>query len=190
MSARTEAKAATRDRIAHATLPLLLNWAYEEVTLESIAEAAGVSHQTVLNHYGSKEGAALAAIELLREQTDHVRQQARGGDVASVVAALMTQYERFGDANVRWAMAGERLGRLGSLVRAARRAHHDWLQRVLANRLPASANERRRTVNALHAVTDVYTWKLLRRDLSLGRAETERTMATMVEALLEPEDTQ
>ena len=39
-------------------------------------------------------------------------------------------------------------------------------------------------VNALHAATDVYTWKLLRRDLGLARAETERTIVQLVEGVL------
>ena len=43
---------------------------------------------------------------------------------------------------------------------------------------------RRRVVNALHAATDVYTWKLLRRDLGVTRAETERTMVRLVDGTL------
>jgi hypothetical protein len=40
-------------------------------------------------------------------------------------------------------------------------------------------------VHALHAATDVYTWKLLRRDLRLTRAETERIIADLVVGVLE-----
>jgi hypothetical protein len=36
----------------------------------------------------------------------------------------------------------------------------------------------------LHAATDVYTWKLLRRDLNLNRAETERTLIELAEGVL------
>jgi hypothetical protein len=35
----------------------------------------------------------------------------------------------------------------------------------------------------LVAITDVYTWKLLRRDLGLSRAETERTLSELIMAL-------
>ncbi len=47
---------ATRGRILRAGSELLLARAYDEVTLVAIAHAAGVSHQTVLNHFGSRRG--------------------------------------------------------------------------------------------------------------------------------------
>ena len=37
---------------------------------------------------------------------------------------------------------------------------------------------------AVDAATDVYTWKLLRRDLALGRQETERTIVGLVTGVL------
>ena len=45
---------------------LFLEHAFEDVTLAAIAAAAGVSHQTVLNHFSSKEGVVLAVAEELR----------------------------------------------------------------------------------------------------------------------------
>ena len=39
-------------------------------------------------------------------------------------------------------------------------------------------------MHALHAATDAYTWKLLRRDLHLSRTETEKTMADLVVGVL------
>jgi AcrR family transcriptional regulator len=55
MVARSEGMVATRERIVQAALTLLLEQAYDTVTLAAIAEAASVSHQTVLNHCASKE---------------------------------------------------------------------------------------------------------------------------------------
>ncbi len=56
------------------------------------------------------------------------------------------------------------------------RASHQHLARRDVRRPTAvlGAELAERAVNALHAATDVYTWKLLRRDLGLSRAETER----------------
>jgi AcrR family transcriptional regulator len=177
--------AATRKRIATATLRLLLEQAYEDVTLNDIAAASGVSHQTVLNHYESKEGAALAAVELLRADTEDLRTSVRHGDPRSAVSAVVEQYERFGDLNVRWAMSAGRLGRLASLLEQARAAHHAWVEEIFATALPTSPVTRRRAINALHAATDVYTWKLLRRDLRLSREETTRTMIALVRGVLD-----
>jgi AcrR family transcriptional regulator len=187
MGARAEAVAATKERIARVTLDLLLEQAYEDVTLTAIAAASGVSHQTVLNHFGSKEGAALAAVERLRGETDDLRATVRAGDPDSAVEVLTAQYERFGDANVRWAMAAERLGRLAALVEHARTAHHRWLAAVFDAALPDDPPRRRRALHALHAATDVYTWKLLRRDLGLSRTDTAAAMTALVRGVLREE---
>ena len=60
MVARAEGMSLTRNRIVQAALKLALEQAYEDITLVAIAEAAGVSHQTVLNHFESKEKVAAA----------------------------------------------------------------------------------------------------------------------------------
>jgi AcrR family transcriptional regulator len=185
MGSRADAVEATRERIARAALRLLTDRPCEDITLNEIAAAAGVSHQTVLNHYESKEGAVLAAVELLRGETDQLRTSVVPGDPGRVVAVLVEQYERFGDQNVRWAMSAERLGRLAVVLDHARNDHRAWLEQVFAADLPAAPAARRRAVNALHAATDVYTWKLLRRDLRLSRPETTRTMTALVRGVLE-----
>jgi AcrR family transcriptional regulator len=184
MGTRANAVAATRERIARAALRLLSDNAYEDVTLNDIAAAAGVSHQTVLNHFESKEGAVLAAIELVKDETDQLRASLPPGDPDRAVAVLVEQYERFGDLNVRWAMSAERLGRLAVVLDHARAAHQGWLAAMFAADLPTAPDERRRVVNALHAATDVYTWKLLRRDLRLSLQETTRTMTALVRGVL------
>jgi hypothetical protein len=62
-----------------------------------------------------------------------------------------------------------------------RRFHWQWVERTFAPLLDGlSAREQRRRTAALVAVTDVYTWKLLRRDLGLSRAETERVLIEMI----------
>ena len=73
---------------------------------------------------------------------------------------------------------GRRQRPVGGVRRAARRpspscstrpapATRRWLVAMFGDRLPTTPAARRRAVHALHAATDVYTWKLLRRDLHL-----------------------
>jgi AcrR family transcriptional regulator len=183
MVARAEGMLATRERIVRAALKLALEQAYEDITLVAIAQAAGVSHQTVLNHFESKENVAAAAAEMLGRQTQAARDQARPSD-PSKIGVLAGEYERFGDANARWAIASERLGSLAPLLDQARAGHQAWLERIFAEHLPKTPAARRRAIHALHAATDVYTWKLLRRDLRLSRADTERIMLDLVEGIL------
>jgi AcrR family transcriptional regulator len=187
MTSRSDAAAATRDRIAQAARTLFLEHAYEDVTLAAIAKAAGVSHQTVLNHFESKEGVVLGVAELLQAETRSVR-DATPGDVVGAVRALVGDYEQMGDANFRWA-ASDRFANMNELLDGARRSHQDWLVRMFGDRLPTTPAARRRAVHALHVATDVYSWKLLRRDLGLSRAETEKTMVDLVVGLLEGKTT-
>jgi AcrR family transcriptional regulator len=184
MGARADAVVATRERIVTVAVGLFYEHAYEDVTLAGIAKAAGVSHQTVLNHFESKDGVVLAVAELLKTETRSARYEAAPGDVAGAVKALVGDYERMGDANFRWA-ASDRFAILAELLDEARQSHQQWLVAMFGAQLPASPAARRRAVSALHVATDVYSWKLLRRDLGLSRAETEKTMATLVAAILE-----
>ena len=184
MVARAEEMTATRERIVQAALKLALEQAYDDITLAAIAEAAGVSHQTVLNHFASKENVAAAAAETLDRQTRAARDKARPDDHPRAIAILVGEYERFGDPAARWAMASERLGSLAPLLDRARAGHQAWLDRIFSDLLPKAQAARRHAIHALHAATDVYTWKLLRRDLQLSRAETERIMLELVYGIL------
>lgn len=184
MLTRQQQVAATRSSIAEAALDLLLEHDYPDVTLAAIAERAGVSHQTVLNHFESKEGAARAAFERLRVEIGEQRERIVPGDATSAVHHLVEQYERSGDANARAAMIAERLDSIAPLLNDARAGHQSDLERIFSADLPADPGARMRALHALHAATDVYTWKLLRRDLGLDRALTERVLTDLVIGVL------
>lgn len=181
MDARAQSTAATRERIVRCARDLFVAQRFEDVTLAAIAEASGVSHQTVLNHFESKEGVVRAVADLVKERTAAAR-RAEPGDVEGAVRALVADYERMGDANVRWATS--ELDALAEPLDDARAFHQGWLAELFGDQLPRGAKARQRAVNALHAATDVYTWKLLRRDLRLSRAETEKTMVDLVVGVL------
>ncbi len=185
MTARADSVASTRETIVRSAMHLFFDNYYEDVTLVDIAQAAGVSHQTVLNHFSSKEGVASAVADLLGTETTDARYEAVPGDVGGAVRILVGEYERFGDANARWAASAERLPNLAAILDKARESHRAWLERCFGALLPTGAAGRRRTINALYAATDVYTWKLLRRDLAVSRAETERTIVQLVEGVLD-----
>lgn len=184
MRARAEGMADSRDRIARAMMTLAFEQAYEDITLAAIAREASVSHQTVLNHFDSKEGVAAAAAEIISRETISARNKAVPGDVAGAIHVLVGEYERFGDAGVRWALAADRLGSLAPLLDRAREGHQAWLVRTFGGALPRATVLRTQVIHGLHAATDVYTWKLLRRDLRLTRDETEAIMANLVHGIL------
>lgn len=183
MRARAEAVEATRQRIARSALDRFLAQPYDEVTIAAVADDAGVSHQTVLNHFESKDGLFTAAAARFSAEARGRRARSAPHDGPTAVAALVDQYERTGDGNVRLAVLDERIPAVKAALEEARADHQDWLAGIFASRLPRSAPERRRALAALHTATDVYAWKLLRRDLGLGRRATQQVMTETVEAI-------
>ena len=65
------------------------------------------------------------------------------------------------------------------LTDIGRRMHRDWVRTVFAD-----AADREDVVDLLVVATDVYTWKLLRRDRGHSRAATEKQMKALVRAVL------
>jgi AcrR family transcriptional regulator len=185
MRARAEAVDVTRERIACTAMERFLAEPYDDVTIASVARDAGVSHQTLLNHFESKDGLFAAAAERFSADLAASREGRATSDPESVVALLMEQFERSGDGNVRLAVLQERIEAVRVGVEQGRANHQAWLAQVFEERLPSNPAERRRTLAALHAATDVYTWKLLRRDLGHGRRATQRIMTHMVRAILD-----
>lgn len=185
MTNRGQAAGGTRRRIAEAALVLFMERDYDDVSLNEIARAAGVSHQTVLNHCESKAGVLLAAGEVFSEQISDLEADAVPGDVASVVHTTCARYEVLGDANARWAAMSTRAPEVAEGLARGRLAFQAWLEEVLGERLPADdEDERRRVLLGLHAALDVFTWKLLRRDLGLSIEQTEVQLTDLVRGVL------
>lgn len=186
MTRRADAAEGTRRRIAEAALALFKERDYDDVSLKEIAAAAGVSHQTVLNHCETKAGVLLAAGELFSEEIRDLQADAVAGDVASVVATTCGRYEVLGDANARWAAMGTRAPEVAEGLARGRQAFQSWLAEVLGDLLPGDddPDERRRVLIGLHAALDVSTWKLLRRDLGLSRQRTQAQLTDLVLGVL------
>jgi AcrR family transcriptional regulator len=182
---RAESTLATRDRLLGAASAAFSASVYEDVTLAAIAKEAGVSHQTLLNHFESKEGLFAAVVEDIKESIVDRRAAVQPGSVARVVGYLMEQYEEIGDVNARYSMTADRFPLIADAMNFGRASHREWLELQLGERLPRRGRERERALSALHAATDVYTWKLLRRDQGLSRDETFASILKIVEALLE-----
>ena len=109
MRSRATAVESTRARIVEAAQALFFERWYDDVTIAGIAETAGVSGQTVLNHFGGKEQVFSAAIERTAAELRNRRFSATPGDVGGAVEALVDDYEITGDANVRLLAVEERL---------------------------------------------------------------------------------
>lgn len=185
MTTRGRTQQSTKRRIAEAALELFKARDYEDVSLKDIARAAGVSHQTVLNHFDSKAGVLPACAEVFSEQVAGLNADVTPGDVLSVVRVTCDRYEEIGDVNARWADIAPRVPGLEPLIAHGRRNFQSWLADVLSEHLPDDdPSERRRVLVGLHAALEVHTWRFLRRDLGLSRADTEAQLCDLVLGVL------
>jgi AcrR family transcriptional regulator len=184
MRARAAAAHATGERVLDVALELFTEKPYEDVSVEDIAQRAEVTKRTVLRRFGSKEALFLAAMERGGREEMRARDEAPVGDIAGAVANVVAHYERWGANRLRLLSQEDRIAVVAQDVEIGRRYHWAWVERTFAPLLDGLRGAaRKRRIAALVALTDVYTWKLLRRDLGLSQAETERTLAELIDKL-------
>lgn len=185
MMLRAEPKAETERRLLEAAKGLFLERPYPEVRLEDVAVAAGVSAPTVIHRFGSKEALLAAAVRSMQEEVMQQRGQASAGDTGAAIANLVDHYEQWGAPVVHLLSQEAAVPAIREITDSGRAFHIEWVQRTFAPWLPLDAVLRRRRLALLVALTDVYVWKVLRRDRGLSRDETEAAMLEAVTAVLE-----
>jgi AcrR family transcriptional regulator len=182
MTARAEAVAETRERIVSAAVTLHLERLASDISLADIAAAAGVSVQTILRHFGSREGLSAAAEEWATREIERERRSAPG-DVTGAIRAVVEHYELRGDG-VLLLLAQEAFEPFAARATAQGRAmHRRWAEEVFGPLLPAG-REAEALLDLLVVATDVYSWKLLRRDRRRSARTTRERMETLVRAVL------
>jgi AcrR family transcriptional regulator len=172
------------EELLDAAYEVLIERSYDELTLQEVAARAGTSLSTLLRRFGSKEG--LLAAVMRSDRYAPARARVAPGDVDAAVQAIVDDYERAGDAQLRNHALEERFPAIAEWLDVGRRGQRAWISRVFAEWLPAdrASREYRRRRNQLVVALDLYTWKLLRRDQRLGRQETVQTMREMVDRLI------
>lgn len=182
--ARAESARATGERIVDAFLARLMSQWYDEITLDRVAEDAGVTVQTVVRRFGGKDGLLAGSIETLSARM-HAGRPLPSHDLASVADTLIADYERTGDAVIRLLALEPRHPALKQLLNVGRREHRKWVSDALAGRLArVSSASRDRALDALVVATDVYTWKILRRDMGHSVSQTSAMIRRMIQAAI------
>lgn len=174
----------TRARILDAAVALAGEVPLAACTLPAIADRAGVSVQTVLRAYGSRDGLFTAATTRGREMVVAQR-ETPVGDVDAALEVLAGHYEAWGDtmllllAQESWEPVAAEITASGRLL------HRDWVRGVFAPALErVDAADRDEAVDLLVVATDLYAWKLLRRDRGLDRAAAFERMRRLVASVL------
>ena len=182
MRARAESTTRTRERILDAVIALSEERLSVEIILADVAARAGVTVQTVLRHFGSRQGLfeqaqARRVARVRAERTTPV------GDPVSAVRTIVAFYDRLGEWSLRL-QAQEHSDELSrQTVELGRRVHREWVEEVFAPQL-VGRRDRKELVDLLVVATDVLTWKILRRDGGMDRPTACKRMLRLVRAIL------
>lgn len=186
MQARAETVRANGEAILDAAVAAFSAHPFDVVTLQDVASRSGVSVQTVIRRFGSKEELFAAASRRERERVVAAREVPDGASLEEALKALLDHYEHDGDAVLHFVAQEERTPEIGEVVREGRRVHREWVERHLGSQFAhARGKSRRRLIHAAIAATDLGTWKLLRRDLGLNSQEVAAVMQTLLRGLKE-----
>lgn len=181
---RAAAAEETRQRILRAAFDLQTERLTSEISLDDVAARAGVSVQTVLRRFGSRAGLIEQSVAYVNDVVADER-RTPVGDVPAAIRTVIEHYETRGDFALLMLAQESAYEHIQQMSQAGKNMHRDWVAEAFAPDLDRlDPAEREELLDLLVVATDVYTWKLLRRDRGHSRVQTERRMNTLVAALL------
>jgi AcrR family transcriptional regulator len=183
--ARERSQERTRDALLDTAIDEFYGNRWQRTSLEALAMKAGVSKQTLLRHFGSKDGLLLKALMRGASQVVDQRWNVEAGDVAGAVENLQDHYEEWGERSLRvgaW-LHGPMF--LNTLSQVARQVHYGWVEHAFSPWLDELEEpERARLRATLIALCDVHTWWLFKHDLKLEREEIHAILVNAIERVL------
>ena len=182
---RAEAAANNASRILDAFAAQLRTRWYDEITLDEVARSAGVTVQTVIRRFGGKQGLLEATIALLSDGI-LARRATPPGDLDAAVAAVVLDYEQTGDLILHLLGQEDRSAAVRAMVEKGRGQHRAWVTATAAPLLELqSAPTRRACIDGLVVAMDLYTWKLVRRDMGRSVAATTALMRRLARGAID-----
>ncbi|MFI7362372.1 TetR family transcriptional regulator [Streptomyces sp. NPDC050149] len=135
---RERKKEATRQAVHEAALRLTVEHGFDQLTVEAVADAAGISRRTFSNYFAGKEDALLHGEEQqTRELVRAVRERPAEEAAWTALRAAMTQFaERVAPPEREWAVRTRLAMRHPSLL-ARQLANHAALEGDLAEAVAA-----------------------------------------------------
>ena len=187
--ARARSEERTRVELLDAAERAYFSGSWERTTLADVAAEAGTTKQTLIRHFGSRDGLVQAGAERSFERIGEQRMAAPVDDIAGAVDNLLDHYDEVGErALVLSAARGD--DAMGEFAAAGKKFHHGWVDHAFGAWLSKRGSaERKRIRGALIALCDVQTWAILSRDLGFPRAQVRATLITAIERLLLEETT-
>ena len=183
--ARALAQEHTRDALLDVAVDEFYKDRWQKTSLEALSARAGVTKQTLLRHFGSKDGLLLQALMRSAAQVVEQRWSTPPGDVEGAVENLLEHYEDWGERALRIGAWQSGPAVLAKLSQAARQVHYEWVDYAFGpwlEGLDEKVRVRRRT--ALIALCDVQTWWLMSHDLGLERSELHATLTEAIGSVI------
>lgn len=185
MSIRASRMAANERNILAAVVELWLELPFNEITLDQVAEKAGVTVRTILRKYGAKEGLIEACLESEEVSVDPGRPAPEPGDIQAILNLLCAEYEAMYPAVMRTIAAVEQFPAAAKILERGRNYHREWCAQAFSPFLPATdsrAYEPR--LSGFIAATEIYLWKLLRRDMGKSVEEASEVFRMLIEGVI------
>jgi len=187
MTVRAAKAEATRARVRVSAMEVYLQEPIEDFTLEAVATRAGTTVQTVLRIFGSKDELVYAALEEMAAAGVFLP-PTPPGDIKAAVSAFFDIYESVGDLVMERLNEERRRPALKPSLDQGRENHRDGVKTVFASQLDRlQGAARAHLLTILVVLTDVYVWKLLRRDMAFGRAAAEAIVRQMISGVIRQE---
>ncbi len=182
---QAEVAALTEKRIIEAGLALFDEQWSDQITLEQLAQRAGVTVQTILRRFGSKERLANVVSQEAFRRAQEQRIDPPIGDLTTIVNGLMVYYEVGGERMLRGLIQEARQPHLHVIIDVARASHREWLERAFKVHLEQRDElDRVRLLAQLYTLTGVYTWYQLRHETGLNQEQTAQALYEMIDKLL------
>jgi AcrR family transcriptional regulator len=178
--ARAHSTQETERRVLEAAAQLFAERFYDDVHVEDVARLAGVTTKTVQRRFGGKEGLAQAFLEAAAKHNAELRDRVPAGNPAVALDFILGMYEPLGDTLMRTLALDGRIPVVTAMAERGRTLHQAWLARVFGPLLAPDAATREAQLAQLLLATDVYAWKLLRRDRGLSLETTRDVLFRLV----------
>lgn len=183
---RARAQERTREALITAATDEFFEGNWLKTSLDSLSRRAGVTRQTLLRHFGSKDGLLMQSLMRGASQVRDQRWSTPTTDIPGAVENVIKHYEEWGERSVRIGAWQRGPTVLALFANAARQIHYDWVEHAFAPWLePLEEETRARRQAILIVLCDVQTWWILSNDLGLPRNEVHAILTDQVERALE-----
>lgn len=183
---RAKAQERTREALIAAATDEFFEGNWLKSTLDSLSHKAGVTRQTLLRHFGSKDGLLMQSLIRGASQVRDQRWSTPTIDIPGAVDNVIDHYEEWGERSVRIGAWQRGPTVLALFANAARQIHYDWVEHAFARWLEGFDDKTRARRRAILVVLcDVQTWWILSNDLGLPRREVHAILTDQIERALE-----